>query len=183
MRSTPKTTLGRKRRCAKKRLRRAKRPAIRCRRSRRGACASGTTRPLARRALTLSTAHRLGRRANCAPSARSSFSFSRVRGRGRVYGNCPLPQPATCVRRSSTRLQEALLVAHSIHIDGRNIDDRALFFGTARCRVVKRVGVCWYGSCLGGKADGLGVVPQGKKGSCLGKATVARAGVCGQVAV
>ena len=37
--------------------------------------------------------------------------------------------------------------------------------------------------CLGGKADGLGVVPQGKKGSCLGKATVARAGVCGRVAV
>ena len=81
------------------------------------------------------------------------------------------------MRRSSTRLQEALLVAHSIHIDGRNIDDRALFFGTAHCvGWAKRVGVCWYGSCLGGKADGLGVVPQGKKGLPLGKAAVAREG-------
>jgi len=42
---------------------------------------------------------RLNRPLTSAPSSRS-----RVRGRGRVYGNCPLPQPAICARRSSTRV-------------------------------------------------------------------------------
>ena len=52
---------------------------------------------------------RLNRPLTSAPSSRS-----RVRGRGRVYGNCPLPQPAICARRSSTRVREAVR-SHSIH--------------------------------------------------------------------
>ena len=39
---------------------------------------------------------------------RGGASRSRVRGRGRVYGNCPLPQPTICARRSSTRVREAV---------------------------------------------------------------------------
>eukprot|EP00964_Phaeocystis_antarctica_P098612 scaffold64613_cov60-Phaeocystis_antarctica.AAC.1 len=85
---------------------------------------------------------RLNRPLTSAPSSRS-----RVRGRGRVYGNCPLPQPAICARRSSTRVREAVR-SHSIHRQGDMA--RALFFGAALGRF-KGQG-SWYGNCLGGKA-------------------------------
>ena len=42
------------------------------------------------RRLALHVCANLGRRSDRAPSARSSFSFSRVRGRGKVYGDCPI---------------------------------------------------------------------------------------------
>ena len=42
------------------------------------------------------------------PLTSAPSSRLRVRGRGRVYGNCPLPQPAICARRSSTRAREAV---------------------------------------------------------------------------
>ena len=88
------------------------------------------------RRLALHVCANLGRRSDRASSARSSFSFSRVRGRGRVYGNCPLSRSPLHVCGGRLHAFEKLCSLLTPHISTEETSMAERCPLAQRCRVI-----------------------------------------------